>query len=272
MNDDEYEVLALRYATMPARQRWQNFHRGDPHDNGPMPLDFYIWAIRNDRRTIIVDTGYDAAEAARRGRPILIEPRQALAMAGIASEKIEDIVITHLHYDHAGSCEHFPSARFHLQEREMVFATGPCMCHQALAEAYTPDHVCAMVKKVFERRVQFHDGSDDIAPGISVHLIGGHTGGLQCVRVKTKRGWVVLASDASHFYENLEAEKPFPLHHDLEQMYRGYAKLRSLASSPEHIIPGHDPLVMSRYPSADKMKGVCARLDCEPVRRKSVMS
>ena len=92
MTDDEYEVLAIRYATWPKRFRWQNFHRGDPHDDAPMPLDFYVWAIRNGERTIVVDTGYDAAEAAARDQPITHEPREALAMAGIDCTKVEDVV------------------------------------------------------------------------------------------------------------------------------------------------------------------------------------
>ena len=148
----------------------------------------------------------------------------------------------------------------------MVFATGPCMCHDGMSGAYNADHVCAMVKNVFERRVQFHDGAEELAPGVSVHLVGGHTGGIQCVRVKTKRGWVVLASDVSHYYENFEAGRAFPLFHDMDLTYRGYATLKKLASSPQHVIPGHDPLVMARYPApAPHLEGIAARLDIDPV-------
>ena len=83
--------------------------------------------------------------------------------------------------------------------------------HTPFGYAYSARHVTAMVERLFEGRVAFHDGADEIAPGISVHHIGGHTMGIQCVRVLTKRGWVVLASDASHFYENMEAVAPFPI-------------------------------------------------------------
>ena len=89
--------------------------------------------------------------------------------------------------------------------------------------------------------------------------------GLQAVRVHTRRGWIVLASDASHFYENMEAVSPFPIVHNVADMLDGYDKLRRLADSPQHIIPGHDPLVMQRYPapSAD-MQGIVCRLDVAP--------
>ena len=45
---------------------------------------------------------------------------------------------------------------------------------------------------------------------MTIHRIGGHTAGLQCVRVHTKRGWVVLASDTSHYYEHFEKGRVFP--------------------------------------------------------------
>jgi glyoxylase-like metal-dependent hydrolase (beta-lactamase superfamily II) len=110
--------------------------------------------------------------------------------------------------------------------------------------------------------VRFHDGDAQLAPGISLHHIGGHTMGLQVVRVATRRGWLVLASDASHFYANMEQGRPFPIVWSVADMVDGYERLRSLAASREHIIPGHDPLVMQRYPAPDRsLEGVAVRLD-----------
>ena len=127
------------------------------------------------------------------------------------------------------------------------------------------DHVIGMVRLVFKDRVIFHRGDDEIAPGVSVHHIGGHTMGLQSVRVHTQRGWVVLASDASHYYEHMETRRCFPLVFDMGEMLEGYDKLRRLAASSKHIIPGHDPLVMTRYPPVSKeLEGIAVRLDVEP--------
>jgi glyoxylase-like metal-dependent hydrolase (beta-lactamase superfamily II) len=121
-----------------------------------------------------------------------------------------------------------------------------------------------MVRRVFDGRVAFHDGDAEVAPGISVHWIGGHTAGVQCVRVLTKRGWVVLASDAAHFYENMEATAPFPIVYSAADMVQGYSKMRDLAESNKHIIPGHDPLVMARYPIAKASQEDVIRLDVAP--------
>jgi len=261
---ETYEVFAIRYGTMAARTRKDNFIATDDHD-APMPIDYFVWAIRNDNRTIVVDTGFDHAEAGRRGREIVRLPREGLEMIGFDAGKVEDVIITHLHYDHAGTLDDFPAARFHLQEREMQYATGRHMCQAPFGYAYSADHVCTLVRRVFDGRVAFHDGADEIAPGISVHLIGGHTMGVQCVRVLTRRGWVVLASDASHFYENMEKVSPFPIVYSVADMVDGFKTMRSLADSDRHIVPGHDPLVMARYPGAGAgLDDIVVRLDAEP--------
>lgn len=261
---ETYEVFAVKYGTLQERQRHHNFIQTDPHD-GHMPLDYYVWAIVNENRTIVVDTGFDHAEGERRGRQILRLPREGLAMLEIDAGQVEDVIVTHLHYDHAGTLDDFPKARFHIQDDELIYTTGRHMCQAPFGHAYSAEHVCTMVRRVFDGRVAFHDGDNEIAPGISVHRIGGHTMGLQCVRVLTKRGWVVLASDASHFYENMEAVSPFPIVFNVAEMVEGYEKMRRLAESPQHIIPGHDPLVMQRYatPKAD-LADMVVRLDVAP--------
>jgi glyoxylase-like metal-dependent hydrolase (beta-lactamase superfamily II) len=123
-----------------------------------------------------------------------------------------------------------------------------------------------MVRAVYKGRVDFTDGDAEIAPGISVHLIGGHTLGLQSVRVHTKRGWVVVASDAAHYYENMLAKRPFSTVINIGDMADGWKRLRALADSPDHIVPGHDPEVLRRYPAPSAaLEGIVARLDVAPV-------
>ena len=122
--------------------------------------------------------------------------------------------------------------------------------------------VTAMVRRLFEGRVQFDNGVDELAPGISVHHVGGRTMGMQIVRVRMNRGWVVPASDASHLYANIEQGRPFPVLYNVGYMLEGHETIRRLASSPPHIIPGHDPLMLRRYPAAGpQLDGVVVRLD-----------
>jgi glyoxylase-like metal-dependent hydrolase (beta-lactamase superfamily II) len=98
-----------------------------------------------------------------------------------------------------------------------------------------------------------------------VHLVPGHTPGIQVLRVNTARGAVVLASDTTHYYENMETGRPFATTHDAAKVIKGFEMLRELAASERHIVPGHDPLVVQRYPAASKeLAGVALRLDAEP--------
>ncbi|HKS89272.1 MAG TPA: N-acyl homoserine lactonase family protein [Stellaceae bacterium] len=263
MVSDTYEIYAVRYAHHERRAR-DNFYGGDPHD-GPMPLDYFVWAIRNDERTLVFDTGFDAAMAAKRRREFLRPPRDGLMAIGVDPATVKDVVISHMHYDHAGNHDLFPNATFHLQDREMAFCTGRCMCHADLRRSFEADDVAAMVGRVFAGRVQFHDGDDEIAPGITAHHVGGHTAGLQFLRVKTARGWVVLASDAAHFYANFEQMRAYATVYNVGDMLEGFARLKRLATSPQHVIPGHDPLVLRRYsPPQPALEGLAVRLDVPP--------
>jgi glyoxylase-like metal-dependent hydrolase (beta-lactamase superfamily II) len=134
-----------------------------------------------------------------------------------------------------------------------------------MRKSFEVDDVVAMVRKVFAGRVTFHNGADEIAPGITVHHIGGHSRGLQCVRVETRRGPVVLASDASHLYDHLEQGRVFPTTYNIAEVFNGYETLNKLAHSRRHIVPGHDPKVLERYPAARSgVENWVVRLDVDP--------
>jgi glyoxylase-like metal-dependent hydrolase (beta-lactamase superfamily II) len=260
----QYEVYAIKYAHHERRAS-ENFIGGDPHD-GPMPLDYFVWLIReageNAGGEIVVDTGFSKAVALRRKRDHIRCPSEGLRLLGCDVRTVKEVVITHLHYDHVGNFDLFPAATFHLQDREMNYATGRYMGKPVFSGAFDVEDVVGMVRKAYAGRVRFHDGDAEIAPGISLHHIGGHTMGLQVVRVATRRGWLVLASDASHFYANMEQVRPFPIVFNVADMVEGYARLRALADSPAHIVPGHDPLVLERYPAPERsLHGIVARLD-----------
>ena len=262
---EPFQVYAIRYAHH-MRKASENFLGGDPHD-GPMPIDYYIWAIAGKNGTFILDTGFDQAAADKRGRKLLNSPAESLKGIGINAAQVQDVIVSHMHYDHAGNHGLFPNARYHIQDREMAYCTGRCMCHSAMSHPFEVDDVVAMTRRIFAGKVRFHDGVEELAPGLTVHHVGGHTMGLQVVRVWTQRGWVVLASDAVHFYANINEGRPFPIIYNVGDMLNAYGTIQKLASSPKHIIPGHDPLVLQRYPSVSpELDGVIARLDVDPKR------
>ncbi|TCK37034.1 glyoxylase-like metal-dependent hydrolase (beta-lactamase superfamily II) [Paraburkholderia sp. BL8N3] len=260
---ENYRIFAVKYA-FHDRRAPENFLGGDAHDVS-MPLDYFVWAVVGESRAFIVDTGFDAEMAGKRGRTITHSVEDGLKKIGIRADAVEDVIITHMHYDHAGNRSLFPRARYHIQDREMAYCTGRCMCHGSLSHPFEAEDVKSMVGRVFDGRVQFHDGASSLTPGLSVHWVGGHTNGLQVVRVHTARGWVVLASDASHFYANMQQSRPFPVVYNVGDMLEGYAAAHRLADSAEHVIPGHDPDVLKRYAPHDReTEGWIARLDVVP--------
>jgi glyoxylase-like metal-dependent hydrolase (beta-lactamase superfamily II) len=244
-----WEVFAIKYAERSDRTRRDSFIF-DENQDAPHPMDYFIWLLRRGEEVILVDTGYDAEEGKVRGRPIRQNPVEALAPFGLRPEDINKIIVTHLHYDHAGGLDLFPNAILHLQAAEMAYATGPCMCHGTLRMPFTADHICEAIRRIYSGKVIFHDGDAQIADGVTVHSIGGHSRGLQVVRARTSAGWLVLASDSAHFYENIHARKPFPIVVDLQEMLNGFDRIENLASHPKLIVPGHDPLVMGAFPQA----------------------
>jgi len=248
--EDIYEIYQMTYARDPGRRVHQNFMLLDMHD-GPMPVDFNIWIVRNRHRTFLVDTGFCNRAAAERGRPLDFEPPEGLRRIGLDPDAIEDIFITHLHFDHAGSLDRFAGARFHIQDAEVEFATGRCMCDAFLRRPFDVEDVVTLVRHTYADRVTFHDGDEEVFPGVSVHVFPGHSNAVQAVRVMTARGPVVLASDVSHFWANVLNMKPFNLTVDTKATLDSYRRLMELAGSPDRLIPGHDPKVRRLFPAIE---------------------
>src|SRR5258706_3994194 len=94
----EYELFAIRYATREAR-RSDHFIGGDPHD-GPMPMDYFVWVAKGPERAFVIDTGFTAEVAQRRGRTHLRDPIEALKLVGVDGDTMPDVILTHQHYYH----------------------------------------------------------------------------------------------------------------------------------------------------------------------------
>ena len=259
-----WEAYALRYA-LHERTALENFLRPpDPHDV-PMPMDYFVWVLRSDDKIIVVDTGFTPEGGAKRGRQLIRPVGEALRQLGVTPDAVSDVVITHLHYDHAGNLDLFPNAVFHLQDTEMSFATGRHMCQACIRYPFDVEDVVRMVRAVYAERVAFHDGDAEIADGVTLHKVGGHSAGLQMVRVMTQRGPVVLASDAAHFLANIERQNPFPIYYDLGELTQGWGAAKRLAGAEERVIPGHDPLVRLSYPAHPGSDGETVALHLDPI-------
>lgn len=243
MAEGEYRIYAIQYArreTNSSECFYADYRRE------PMTMAYYVWALQDGVRTIVVDLGFTEPVGTRRGRTFTRGIDTGLAQLGVDVAAVEDVIVTHFHYDHTGNHALFPTARFHVQAAEMAFCTGPFAGKPAFSHSAEPDDIAAFVRYNFAGRVRFVEGEADVAPGVRVHHVGGHTAGMQIVSVQTARGTAVLTSDASHYYANYEQDRPFNTLHDLPGTYRAFARIRALASNRALIVPGHDPLVLER--------------------------
>lgn len=259
--DEIYEVYALRFAHDPHGVRGNHFYGPEADAAASHPSDYFFWLARSPKRSVLVDAGFTAETAQRRGREYLAEPVELLARLGVQPSDVMTLIVSHLHWDHIGHCASFPESRLVLQEREMAFWTGRHSGRGDFARTLAADDVIHILRRHWGGGVTFVDGDRDIHPGISVHLVGGHTPGTQIARVRTASGHVVLASDACHFYENFERDRPFSVLNHLPTMYDAFDRISALADGPELIVPGHDPLVLERFPAAsDDLSGLVVRI------------
>ncbi|SEG88033.1 Glyoxylase, beta-lactamase superfamily II [Nonomuraea solani] len=245
----DFRVYAIRYARRDAL-RGEHFHGHDATGTEPHPTSYYVWLAVSDRHTVLIDTGISRSRAETvAGLDYLASPAERLAELGVPAESVGHVVLTHLHYDHTGTAHEFTGARYVLQRAELDYWTGPWASRITRERWLLNDDDLARLQEAGkDGRVTLVDGDAEVVPGLSVHLVGGHTAGMQVVRVRTARGHVVLASDASHFYENLEDDRPFPILHSMTGMYAAFDRVKELADGPHLVVAGHDPEVLDRFP------------------------
>ncbi len=242
----EYQVHAIKYGDYVLKSA-DAFVIGDPHES-PWPIYYYVWLIQGEGRNILLDTGFTKARGAARGRKLLRCPSEGLKPFGLTSDDIDTVILSHLHYDHAGNIPLFPNAEIWVQDEEVRFATGRYIRHPVVRLPFEADDVIELVRENYNGRVRFVAGDKELFPGIKVYLMGGHSRGLMATTVETRRGTLMLASDCAHFFDNIALENPFPIVGDVPTQCESHERLLELADSPDHVIPGHDPKVMDLYP------------------------
>jgi glyoxylase-like metal-dependent hydrolase (beta-lactamase superfamily II) len=245
-----YQVLAVRYGTRTARksESYLNYHvYGEP--DAEFEMDYFFWLVRDGARTVVVDCGFGAEAGRRRGRTMLVDPADAVLGLGVDPAGVTQLIVSHAHYDHIGNLHRFPAAEVVVARREYEFFTGPYAGRVQFAHSCEPAELDLLAKIGAEGRLRLVEDTLDVAPGIELVVVGGHTPGQLVAQVAVDDGAVVLATDALHFYEELERDRPFFVVADLLDMYRGFDLLRDMTADPgRRLVAGHDAQVRHRFP------------------------
>jgi glyoxylase-like metal-dependent hydrolase (beta-lactamase superfamily II) len=251
-----YEVFAIRYASIPDFPVSALLTGADP--TRKFNIAMTVWLIRGNGRNILVDTGFYRPQFFKQFKiEGFMKVSEAIAQPGIMPvgqpalkpEDITDVVITHMHWDHADGMDLFPKAHIWLQKDEYIYYTGPAWQEKGNHGGIDSDDVLATVKLNLDGRMSLVNGdAQEILPGITCYIGGKHTFQSQFVGVNTKAGTVILASDNMYLYENLEKHVPIAQTFDAASNLRAQDRMKQLAASPRLIIPGHDPLVFEKFP------------------------
>jgi glyoxylase-like metal-dependent hydrolase (beta-lactamase superfamily II) len=244
-----YTIEAIRYATIRDFPVDGLVTGADP--SRKMDIAMVFWLVRGGGHNILFDSGFyrpqffkDWAVADYR------KPSDAVRAAGLAPEDVTDIVISHMHWDHADGMDLFPKAHIWIQRDEYSYYTGEAWHHEDTHGGIDPDDVEALVKANVAGRVSFAEGDNqEILPGIRCYIGGKHTYQSQYISVPARDGTVILASDNVYLYENLQKHVPIAETLDAKSNLAAQDRMRTLATKPEFIIPGHDPAIFERFPA-----------------------
>jgi glyoxylase-like metal-dependent hydrolase (beta-lactamase superfamily II) len=245
-----YEVYAVRYARLLDFPVASLVKGAEPARKLDIAMTY--WVLKGpEGRTVLVDAGFYRPRLLkeRKGVADYTRPDKALERLGIKPEEVTDVIVTHMHWDHADGVDLFPKAKVWIQKDEFTYYTNEARHAVSKDVGIEGDFVSAMMKLNTEGRVHLVEGdAREILPGVTVYTGGRHTFASQYVGVTTKVGRVVIASDNLYLYENLDKHVPIAQTFDAKANLAAQDRMKQLATSPRLIVPGHDPEVFVRFP------------------------
>lgn len=245
-----YEVVIVKHGTRSTVRSDVYLNYGLYNEpDAAIEMDYFFWVARNEERTVVIDTGYSTQGARARDRTVLVSPPDAFTALGITPESKPLVVITHAHYDHAGNIAHFPASQVLMSRKEFDFWMSANAKRTQFHHSVEDTEVEQLAAVETEGRLTTFSDRFEVAPGIEMIEVGGHTPGQSVVSVATSEGTVLLASDAMHYYEEFERDIPFTYVADLIGMYGGFDRIRAMGDAGEyvHLVSGHDPSTLDRF-------------------------
>jgi len=240
------EVFALKYGKSYKRES-TIFENGSRKEKASFAWMF--WLVRSEGRNILVDTGFnDMLTAIEEKISNYRFPKSLLADMNMRPENIDDVILTHLHWDHAGSLELYSEANIWLQRSEYEYAKTKVNENIDRKKGFRWEIIELLDLAAEEGRLKLIDDTEQLTEEVSMHLAPGHTPGLQYVKIATIDGNVILASDNTYLYKNNQRNLATGSAYSAEDNLKSIKEMQKWAGSPYLIIPGHDPRVFRYFP------------------------
>lgn len=251
---EDYTIEAIRYGAI-AQFPVSGLVVGAPAaERLDIPLVF--WLVRGGGRNILLDSGCHRQAWLNQYKVTdYIRPDEAVRLAGLEPGRITDIILSHAHWDHMGGIDLFPDATLWIQKEEYAYYTGPAWQMGGQSGGIDPEDLVTLLQRNTQRKLRLIDMDDrEILPGIRVFTGARHTFASQYILVEGTPN-VVLASDNCYLFRNLETNTPIPTFEAADRAgnVKALARMVSLAGAPERVIPGHDPLVFTRFPTSGRI-------------------
>ena len=249
--NSHYQVYALKYLDASPGTADNVAIGGDPNDS--IMSCFMIWLLKgDDGRNIVVDAGYidtSSTPDAKYMRPDLL-----LKKLNVDAAYVTDLILTHPHWDHIGGITLFPKATIWMQKADFEYYVSAKWQEDGFSRGFSPEYIADILKVRSEGRLKLVEGdSIELMPGIRAFTGSRHSfeNMYLLINENSTDDKVVLASDASWFYYNLDHLLSVPLVIDPEAYVRALKRMKTMVSDPKFIIPGHDDLVFSRFTKID---------------------
>ena len=248
--NNTYEIYAIEYGVLP-QFRVSGLVEG-ADTSRKQDIAMMVWLVKGTNgHTVLMDAGFQPREnLMRQWHPSkYTRPDSAVAAFGVKAADVTDVIISHIHWDHFDGAELFPKAKIWIQKDEVEHYLDTTLSRRERS-ALSADDAAMLQSLRAAGRVQLVPGdAQEIIPGIKVYIGCKHTFQSQYAGVRTAEGTVVLASDNVYMYENLDKHVPIAATLDRVSNLAAQDRMKTIASNPRLIVPGHDPLVMTRFTS-----------------------